>query len=178
MSVKKIFFIVVLIVQIGGGITFAQNPLVKTYGYSRLVIPGKARIEMKIGGVNPEKEKVLPKTEYYFFIEINGFTDSVICNMLWIKGKRYALQNQVTVQTPVKLSVLFSADQIKELVPATNNRVIQFWPGLVWKKQLIKNKCLKKLVQSNQVVIQVLINKKIYYAVIKKIKQLPELAEV
>jgi hypothetical protein len=161
-----------------GNTLFAQQPVIKTYGYSRLVSPGKARVNVKIGDTNPVKEKSLPKTNYYLFIETGDNTDSVICNRLWIKGKRFAVKNQLAVPTPFKLSLPLSEEKTKELVPATANKVIQLWPGKLWKQQLINSRYVKKLVRSNDAVIQVLVNKKIYYIVIRRIQPLPEIAEV
>ena len=174
---KNIRWFILILPLFYAGFSHAQNPVKKTYAYTRDFIPGMVKVKMKPGG-EMIKEKPVIKTTWFFFLEGNIDTAILSVRAIWIKKKRYSIDKCKTINTP--FTVFGSENNVKEkieLVPLTSQKVIQVWPGLLSSKQY-RSKSLARLISLNELVVEFASHEKVFYAQVKKITVLPPVEEL
>ncbi|MGE5106746.1 MAG: hypothetical protein ACM3H8_04345 [Sphingobacteriales bacterium] len=143
----------------------AQNPVKKVYAYSREIIPGIIKVKMKPGR-EPIREIPVVKTAWYFFLQGNIDTTKLKVRAIWINKKKYTVAKQEFVITP--FTVFLNNNKPFELVPATKDQVLQVFPGQQLAEHKNNDRALKRLLSSDELVIELISKKKLYYSSLKK----------
>lgn len=153
------------------------SPILKKYAYSQITTPGTVPVDTDENG-NPIAKKNEPSPLYYIYVTI-AKKDAIKVTELWIKGKRYSLQQEEILETPVEMINTDVSDNPKRkiMVPKTKNKVLRLAPVRI----LPENKpgsYVKQLMSKSEVVIVCYRRGKKYFASVKKIIVLPPLAGV
>jgi hypothetical protein len=142
----------------------AQTATVKTYAFSRTIIPGAPPNEPR---------PVFPK-EYYIYIVLPAGTAPKIRG-LWLDNKYHKATLQPVaspVAAPDNPAVNYGAPDT--LVPATRQQVYQVIPGGVFKMPLA-TKGEKSIMQRQALVVFLIAGKKYLYGRLATIQKLPDL---
>lgn len=172
----KIFLILLLHLFAYNGFTQSKSYIHKAYAYYREVFPGVApSVTLEENGSTYEKVR-RPGLQHFIYAELSNSSDIAIKN-IWINGKKYFTGLEKIKVTPVILSNPNNLEKTKDtLVPKSFFKICQ----IHLKQQNIakekKSNSLAKATVNNEVVIEYLYNKKLYYYNIRKIKKLPPLA--
>jgi hypothetical protein len=155
---------------------FAQySPVINKYAYSQITTPGTVPAETDENG-NKIKKKPEPAPKYYIYVTI-AKKDAIKVTELWIKGKRYSVQTEEVLETPVEAINTDISDNPKKtiMVPKTSNKVLRITPL----RMLAENKpgsYVKQLMSKSELVMTCTWKGKKYFTTVKKIIVLPPVA--
>ena len=166
---KNIFLMILF--SLFAGKLFSQNPIIKSYAFSRNVIPGVRKVT-SLNKDNPDEQKPGSfSTVYFLYLEVKkDFKFSV--NMLWLKGKYFSVTCQ-KITTPVLIEGTVSGvnKQKDTLVNATANDVYE----IKSEKEIFpqrKDRLAITVTRFNEAVFFVKSGNKSYCSVARKIKVL------
>ncbi|HET9825520.1 MAG TPA: hypothetical protein VFP87_09300 [Chitinophagaceae bacterium] len=165
---KKILLLSVVCVL--GSNLFSQ-PAVKIFAYQQDNLPGTRPAGVLDENGKPIK-KAAPKKNYFIYLSFNK-KYRITPVEIFIKGKSFVVERAIESMAPVEYTdnTVPNNPEKTTLVPATNNKVIQV-PIAEPSLQQKKASYVQKLASRNDVVIAYVWNKKRYFAVVNRIKNL------
>ena len=165
-------FLIILIC----GFTQKKPPVKKVYAYKQASIPGvllnpsdENDIKGKDGVKKPERKT---NYNYWFYIEIPP-AEKIKPTSLWINGKMYTLRYETVTRLPVKKIVFTGLDKndTTVMVPATKNKIILVYPSAESESKVIPHQVFAPA-RENELVIRYTSKNKVFYALVKSIKEL------
>jgi len=170
---KKIFIPVILLIIVASGFTQVKPPVKKIHGYKQASIPGILPDYSNENDIQPAgKTKPKQNYNYWFYIEFPK-TEKINITGLWISGIRHDIKADTITDLPVR-KVVFTGMENNDttiMVPATKNRVMLIYPSGE-SKSTNDSKYVLNLTRINELVIRYSWKNKIFYATVKKLKEL------
>jgi hypothetical protein len=151
------------------------SPIIKKYAYSQITTPGTVPVD-----TDENRNKITRKSQslptYYIYVT-TAKKDAIKATEIRIKGKRYSVQTEEVLETPVEAINTDITDNPKKtiLVPKTQNKVLRLTPL----RMLSENKpgnYVKQLMAKSELVIVCTLKGKKYFTTVKKIIVLPPVA--
>jgi hypothetical protein len=160
---------------ISTGLSAQYSPIIKKYAYSQIITPGTIPVDTDENG-NKIKHKSEPSPTYYIYVTM-AKKDAIKVAELWIKGKRYSVQAEEVLETPVEAATTDISDNPKKtiMVPKTSNKVLRITPLRI----LTENKpgsYVKQLMSKSELVMTCTRKGKKYFTTVNKIIVLPPVA--
>jgi hypothetical protein len=172
---KKYLYLFFSIFLIQNSLLAQYSPVIKKYAYSQITTPGTMPVETDENG-NKITKKSGPAPGYYIYVII-AKKDAIKITELWIKGKRYSVQTEVVLETPIEAINTDTGENTKKtiLVPKTTNKVLRLTPLRIQPENK-PGKYIKQLMSKSEVVVVCTRKGKKYYTAINKIIVLPPIA--
>jgi len=153
---------------IGSGIY--SQPGIKVFGFEQEISPGTVAVDVKDENGNPIK-KAANKKNYFIYLSLKQKYNVTPLQVL-IHGEAFSVEADMAEITPIEHfnNNIPGQPEKTTLVPATTNKVIEL--KMIGPLQVKKTLALQKLTKKNDVVISYSWKKKVYYAVLKRLKKL------
>jgi hypothetical protein len=155
------------------GFIQVKPPVKKLHGYKQASIPG---IEPNFPDENEtEHTERKPRINYnyWFYLEMTG-TEKIDIKGLWISGIAHDIKTETIDRLPVKKIIYTGSDKNDTIVmvPFTKKKVLLAYPKGISKDTVIRSKYIRTITRANELVISYLWKNKIYYLLIKKLKEI------
>ena len=160
-----LFFSLILI---GSGIN--GQPSIKVFGFEQESSRGTVAANVKDENGNPIKKAARQKN-YFIYLSLKQKYNVTPLQVL-IHGEAFSVEADMAEITPIEHfnNNIPGQPEKTTLVPATTNKVIEL--KMIGPLQVKKTLALQKLTKKNDVVISYSWKKKVYYAVLKRLKKL------
>ena len=165
-------FLLTLFVLVSGFVQ-VKPPVKKVYAYKQASIPGIVPVHTEENKTKQKKTERKQEYNYWFYMELPK-SEKITITGLWISGIRYSLKEDAINDLPVK-KIIFTGIEKNDttvMVPFTRNKIILVYPAGKMKEEKKGSAPVTDIARTNELVISYTSKGKIYYASVKKIKEL------